>query len=332
MNKKLLILVIILIILIIILTTMGIFSFFNKNGPKISKEKALELVALELKNKYGEDYDFSRFNISISFQDDLWYVKYENKNPEPTINGSIGGGFIYAVNPEIGNIVYLGPINIRPSDIPKPIETKTFSEIPGFSFEYPVFKGWEPNEPEINKNNETGSITATIFFNNPTGIKFELGPRITIVKSFNTDYRYNVPGLSPSINPNKVKYYPIGGYESDQSNSIIFFNNDDSLAVKITPFMHEGDGYSEKVLVQKIIDSFRFENSSKITEVQALQIAKTDAIKAYGDLSPYNVVASLKADGWHVDYELKDPITTGGGPHYVIDSKTGEIISKRYEQ
>ena len=37
-------------------------------------------------------------------------------------------------------------------------------------------------------------------------------------------------------------------------------------------------------------------------------------------------------DGWHIDYELKNPRLNGGGPHYVIDATTGEIISKKYYQ
>jgi len=40
----------------------------------------------------------------------------------------------------------------------------------------------------------------------------------------------------------------------------------------------------------------------------------------------------LEADGWHVDYILKDERARGGGPHYVIDAHTGGILSKRYEQ
>jgi hypothetical protein len=40
----------------------------------------------------------------------------------------------------------------------------------------------------------------------------------------------------------------------------------------------------------------------------------------------------LRPEGWHVDYELTKPFTAGGGPHYLIDSQTGVILSKRYEQ
>jgi hypothetical protein len=65
---------------------------------------------------------------------------------------------------------------------------------------------------------------------------------------------------------------------------------------------------------------------------EALRIAQVDALRAYGDLSPFRIHLSLESDGWHVDYELKDPRVQGGGPHYVIDSETGQIRSKRYEQ
>ncbi len=63
-----------------------------------------------------------------------------------------------------------------------------------------------------------------------------------------------------------------------------------------------------------------------------MTIAQADAAKAYHDLSPYRIQLVLEADGWHIDYDLKDPHLKGGGPHYVIDASTGVIISKRYEQ
>jgi hypothetical protein len=63
-----------------------------------------------------------------------------------------------------------------------------------------------------------------------------------------------------------------------------------------------------------------------------LTIAQVDALAACSDLSPYRIRLALEDDGWHVDYELKDPKLKGGGPHYVIHAVTGAIISKRYEQ
>jgi hypothetical protein len=65
---------------------------------------------------------------------------------------------------------------------------------------------------------------------------------------------------------------------------------------------------------------------------QVLSIAQADAVKAYRDLSKYSIRLALEEDGWHVDYDLKDPKWKGGGPHYVIDPFTGAILSKRYDQ
>jgi hypothetical protein len=65
---------------------------------------------------------------------------------------------------------------------------------------------------------------------------------------------------------------------------------------------------------------------------RALSIAQADATQAYRDLSLYRIRLELEQDGWHVDYELKDPKFKGGGPHYIIDRFTGAIVSKRYEQ
>jgi hypothetical protein len=65
---------------------------------------------------------------------------------------------------------------------------------------------------------------------------------------------------------------------------------------------------------------------------QALAIAQADGLRAYRDLSPYRIEMVLEVDGWHVDYELKNPRLHGGGPHYVIDARTGAIITKRYKQ
>ena len=69
-----------------------------------------------------------------------------------------------------------------------------------------------------------------------------------------------------------------------------------------------------------------------MTAEDAFRIARTDAERVYRDLSGLEARVALCPDGWHVDYELKDPRHNGGGPHYVIDANTGAILSKRYEQ
>lgn len=65
---------------------------------------------------------------------------------------------------------------------------------------------------------------------------------------------------------------------------------------------------------------------------QALSVAQTDAERMYGDLTPFQIQMSLEADGWHIDYLLTRPTMKGGGPSYVIDPDTGDIVRKRYEQ
>ena len=65
---------------------------------------------------------------------------------------------------------------------------------------------------------------------------------------------------------------------------------------------------------------------------RALAIAHADAVTVYRDLTPYRIQLVLEDDGWHIDFELKDPRRKGGGPHYVLDALNGQITSKRYEQ
>ena len=65
---------------------------------------------------------------------------------------------------------------------------------------------------------------------------------------------------------------------------------------------------------------------------KALAIAQADAMRAYQDLYAYRIHLTLEDNGWHIDYQLKDPRMKGGGPHYVIDARSGAILSKKYEQ
>ena len=73
-------------------------------------------------------------------------------------------------------------------------------------------------------------------------------------------------------------------------------------------------------------------SAARLSCDQALKIAREDGEKVYRDLSRFDIRVALEADGWHVDYILKDDRARGGGPHYVIDPLTGGILSKRYEQ
>jgi hypothetical protein len=63
-----------------------------------------------------------------------------------------------------------------------------------------------------------------------------------------------------------------------------------------------------------------------------LRIAHQDAQSVYRDLSAFKITLTPCPDGWHVDYDLTDPLSAGGGPHYVIEPDTGAILARRYEQ
>jgi hypothetical protein len=72
--------------------------------------------------------------------------------------------------------------------------------------------------------------------------------------------------------------------------------------------------------------------AASLPVAEVLRIADQDARAAYGDLSHFKITLTPCPDGWHVDYDLTDPLSAGGGPHYVIDPSSGAILTRRYEQ
>lgn len=73
-------------------------------------------------------------------------------------------------------------------------------------------------------------------------------------------------------------------------------------------------------------------SGASLAVAEVLRIAHQDAQSVYGDLSGFKITLTPCADGWHIDYDLTDPLVAGGGPHYVIHSVTGDILARRYEQ
>jgi hypothetical protein len=73
-------------------------------------------------------------------------------------------------------------------------------------------------------------------------------------------------------------------------------------------------------------------SATSLPVAEVLRIADQDAQTVYGDLSEFKITLTPCPDGWHVDYDLTDPLAAGGGPHYVIDPQTGVILARRYEQ
>lgn len=57
-----------------------------------------------------------------------------------------------------------------------------------------------------------------------------------------------------------------------------------------------------------------------------------DAFSAYRHLEGYRICVSLKGSHVYVDYFLIDPRARGGGPHYIVDSRSYNILERRYEQ
>lgn len=69
-----------------------------------------------------------------------------------------------------------------------------------------------------------------------------------------------------------------------------------------------------------------------VSSADAHAIALADAARVYRHVGDFRVEVVLEADGWHVDYWLRNPDMCGGGPHYIIDATTGSILYKRYDQ
>ena len=73
-------------------------------------------------------------------------------------------------------------------------------------------------------------------------------------------------------------------------------------------------------------------SGTTLAVAEILRIAHQDAQAVYRDLSGFKITLTPCQDGWHVDYDLTDPLSAGGGPHYVLDPQTGEFLARRYEQ
>ena len=74
------------------------------------------------------------------------------------------------------------------------------------------------------------------------------------------------------------------------------------------------------------------QSGPSLAVAEVLRIAHQDAQAVYRDLSGFKITLMSCPDGWHVDYDLTAPLSAGGGPHYVIDPHTGDILFRRYEQ
>ncbi len=74
----------------------------------------------------------------------------------------------------------------------------------GFSFKYPVFKGWEVKS--VQKTSENG---CTIWLNHPNGIEFEVPPQINIAKIIDLNPEIDTLSGKPYHNPAYVSVTPV---------------------------------------------------------------------------------------------------------------------------
>ena len=133
------------------------------------------------------------------------------------------------------------------------METKIFSEIPGFSFEHTVYKDWE-----VKRIEKVSYSKYIIFLNYSNSIDFETAPQITVEKLSELGLNLlkgtsEVPTTILKKNPNDVSYDLLKS--TTNTDTLQFYTND--FGVRITPFIHEGDGYSSEEAINQMIDSFK---------------------------------------------------------------------------
>jgi hypothetical protein len=128
---------------------------------------------------------------------------------------------------------------------PKVVETKTFSEIPGFSFEYPVFKGWEVNKIEKIDENQY-----YVMLNHPQYLLKKLAP-IMVVEKEPTEIKSVANMLK---NPQNIPYTM--QISTPMAPHLVTFYAD-NFKVTIKPTLDEK---REKLLADKVIETFKFTN------------------------------------------------------------------------
>lgn len=115
---------------------------------------------------------------------------------------------------------------------------------------------------------------------------------------------------------------------------LIIFDNKDAQAKEIGPeyiIAKAGWLISENGIPSGVLKSNKIEKSLQLSKEEAIKIAEKDASQAYKSLEDYQVLACELAGAWRIIFDLKKPLE-GGGPNYVIDKNTGEIVYKVYSQ
>lgn len=72
-------------------------------------------------------------------------------------------------------------------------------------------------------------------------------------------------------------------------------------------------------------------STSKVGKEAAIAITKKDASSAYSSLDHYELTVCELPDFWRIVYSPQTGLD-GGGPEYLIDKATGQIVDKKYYQ
>jgi len=183
------------------------------------------------------------------------------------------------------------------------VETKTFSEIPGFSFEYPVPKDGIKEVRKINENEYS------IFFDTPEGINFEVAPQIKIVKNYDGSAGFNKRLLK--INQNKI-YYD----SNKDSGKIAFFINP---RIEVYLFTHEGEGYSKKITEKMIIKTFQLDPSF---------VSSISGKEEYGEKVKYELNKAIEFPDFTLKYTGTAKTPGPNGAKWSITDYNFEVTGK----
>ena len=198
---------------------------------------------------------------------------------------------------------------------PNIVETKTFSEISGFSFEYPVFEGWEVKQTENTEQDRYIINYSRAYAVKPPAVGAILYQVIVNVDKISKP-GYPAPG-SPILfyPPKDAKKNSKGVFYKEYEKNLTFYLDDFAIDVKIESVTALGNGFSSNIFFKTIIDSFKFEEASE-------RSSKIEAPKEALPVSYLNV-------------KYTAPITINKLGYIVaFDKKTGEKIweKKIYEQ
>lgn len=193
---------------------------------------------------------------------------------------------------------------------PKIIETKTFSEISGFSFEYPVFKGLEVKNIEmIDKN------TYSIFLNEPVINDDKISsskiiippisaPRFQVAKKVID----NLP-TADMKNAQGIFYKLVQPSEDSAYEYILFLGKD--FVVEIDLFgIGKSFDFSKGVFWNKIVETFKFTCSpEEIGAVKLSELTSTGTEAVIERLkqdkeNPDDFYANIKQEGQNLIFEL----------------------------